>query len=65
MAWGESDRVVDADYGRAVPDAEFRLLPGTGQMPHVETPAELLPVVWEFAEAHARAHVRDEGRGGA
>lgn len=57
VAWGESDRVVDADYGRAyaraIPDAEFRLLTGTGHMPQVETPDELLPVVWEFADAHA------------
>ncbi|BBA95895.1 putative hydrolase [Actinacidiphila reveromycinica] len=53
VAWGESDRVVDADYGRAfaraVPGGRFRLLPGTGHMPQVETPEEFLPVVWEFA----------------
>lgn len=57
VAWGESDQVVDADYGRAwanaVPDARFELLPGTGHMPQVETPAEFLPVVWDFADAHA------------
>lgn len=57
VAWGESDRVVDADYGRAyaraVPGAQFRLLPGTGHMPQVETPEDLLPVVWDFADVHA------------
>jgi pimeloyl-ACP methyl ester carboxylesterase len=55
VAWGASDRVVDADYGRAyaaaIPAADFRLLAGTGHMPQVETPEELLPVVLEFAEA--------------
>jgi pimeloyl-ACP methyl ester carboxylesterase len=57
VAWGESDQVVDADYGRAyaeaVPGAEFRLLRGTGHMPQTETPEQLLPVVWDFADAHA------------
>ncbi|MGW4566001.1 alpha/beta fold hydrolase [Streptomyces sp. NPDC004561] len=56
VAWGESDRVIDADYGRAyaaaVPGAEFRLLPGTGHMPQTETPEQFLPVVWDFATAH-------------
>jgi pimeloyl-ACP methyl ester carboxylesterase len=57
VAWGESDKVVDADYGRAyaeaVPGAEFRLLEGTGHMPQTETPEQLLPVVTEFAETHS------------
>ncbi|WP_316762071.1 alpha/beta fold hydrolase [Streptomyces herbicida] len=57
VVWGASDQVVDADYGRAyaqaVPDAEFRLLQGTGHMPQTETPEEFLPVVWDFADAHA------------
>ncbi|MDQ0774760.1 pimeloyl-ACP methyl ester carboxylesterase [Streptomyces aurantiacus] len=57
VAWGASDQVVDADYGRAyaqaVPGAEFRLLEGTGHMPQIETPEQLLPVVWDFADAHA------------
>jgi len=57
VAWGESDQVVDVEYGRtwatAIPDARFELLPGTGHMPQVETPAEFLPVLWDFADAHA------------
>ncbi|MFJ1610684.1 alpha/beta fold hydrolase [Streptomyces sp. NPDC088253] len=56
VAWGASDQVVDADYGRAyaraIPDAEFRLLEGTGHMPQTETPERFLPVLWDFAEAH-------------
>lgn len=57
VAWGASDQVVDADYGRAyaaaIPGAEFRLLPGTGHMPQTETPERLLPVLWDFADSHA------------
>lgn len=57
VAWGASDQVVDADYGRAyaqaIPGAEFRLLAGTGHMPQVETPEQFLPVAWDFADAHA------------
>ncbi|MTD57950.1 alpha/beta fold hydrolase [Amycolatopsis pithecellobii] len=57
VAWGAGDEVVDADYGRAyaaaIPGAEFRLLEGTGHLPQVETPEEFLPVVWDFADAHA------------
>lgn len=57
VAWGASDQVVDADYGRAyaraIPDAEFRLLEDTGHMPQTETPEQFLPVLWDFAEAHA------------
>lgn len=53
VLWGESDRVVDTDYGRAfaqaVPGAQFVPLPGTGHMPQVETPEQFLPVIWEFA----------------
>jgi pimeloyl-ACP methyl ester carboxylesterase len=57
VVWGASDKVVDADYGRAyaqaIPDAEFRLIEGTGHMPQTETPEKLLPVLWDFAGAHA------------
>jgi pimeloyl-ACP methyl ester carboxylesterase len=57
VAWGESDQVVDTEYGRvyaaAVPGARFALLPRTGHMPQIETPGQLLPVVWDFADAHA------------
>ena len=56
VLWGDSDRIVDVEIGRAyaaiIPDAEFRLLPRTGHLPQLETPAELLPVVWDFATAH-------------
>lgn len=46
VIWGESDGIVDVDYGRAyaaaIPRATFTVLPGTGHLPQLETPAELL-----------------------
>ena len=55
--WGEADRIVDPDYGRAyaaaIPGARFELLTETGHLPQLETPAKLLRAVWDFAETPA------------
>jgi pimeloyl-ACP methyl ester carboxylesterase len=52
VLWGESDRIVDQDYGRAyaaaIPSATFTLLPRTGHLPQVETPEELLGAVLDL-----------------
>ncbi|MEV4611420.1 alpha/beta hydrolase [Kitasatospora sp. NPDC049258] len=52
VLWGESDQVVHPAYGRAfagaIPGAEFRLLPGTGHVPQLETPQQLLTALREF-----------------
>lgn len=57
VVWGESDRVVDPDYGRAyaaaIPGARFELLPGTGHLPQIETPDALLKAIGDFAGSHA------------
>ncbi|WP_231977050.1 alpha/beta fold hydrolase [Streptomyces sp. 2323.1] len=57
VVWGESDQVVDAEYGRAyaaaIPGARFELLHCTGHMSQMETPEQLLTVVRDFADAHA------------
>lgn len=41
VLWGDSDRIVDPDYGRAyaaaLPVARFQLLADTGHLPQVET----------------------------
>jgi pimeloyl-ACP methyl ester carboxylesterase len=59
VLWGDSDRIVDPDYGRAyaaaIPGAEFRLLPATGHVPQIETPAQLLGAIRDFAAARAAA----------
>jgi pimeloyl-ACP methyl ester carboxylesterase len=61
VVWGEADRIADPGYGRAyaaaIPGARFELLPGTGHLPQLETPEQLIRAVWDFAEAPAaRSH---------
>ena len=50
VLWGDSDRIVDPDYGRAyadaIPGARFQLLPDTGHMPQIETPEQLMNAIW-------------------
>ncbi len=57
VLWGESDRVVDPDYGRAyaaaIPNAKFQLLPNTGHLPQIETPDKLLEAIWEFSDIYS------------
>ena len=57
VIWGESDRVVDLDYGRAfaaaIPGAQFVAIPEAGHLPHVENPAPVFAALDAFA---ARAH---------
>ncbi len=51
VVWGEADRVVDVEYGRAyaqaIPEARFALLSRSGHLPQVETPDRLADVVWQ------------------
>jgi len=57
VVWGDADRIVDPDYGRAyaaaIPGARFRLLNETGHLPQIETPDQLLAAITEFVEADA------------
>jgi pimeloyl-ACP methyl ester carboxylesterase len=57
VLWGESDRIVDQAYGRAyadaIPTARFQLLTGTGHVPQIETPQQLLSAIRDFAGARA------------
>jgi pimeloyl-ACP methyl ester carboxylesterase len=50
VLWGDSDQIVDPDYGRAfaaaIPSARFQLLTDTGHMPQLETPDQLLQAIW-------------------
>jgi pimeloyl-ACP methyl ester carboxylesterase len=52
VVWGESDRIADPAYGRAladaIPSAEFELLSETGHMPQMETPEKLLAAITNF-----------------
>ncbi len=53
--WGESDRVVTPDYGRAlqqaIPGAGFTAIPGAGHYPQWEQPEALARAVTEFLES--------------
>jgi pimeloyl-ACP methyl ester carboxylesterase len=55
VLWGASDRIVDVDYGRAlaaaIPGARFEVMPRTGHVPQIETPAQLLALVLPFVHA--------------
>jgi len=54
VLWGESDGIVDIDYGRAytaaIPMARFQLLPETGHSPQLETPEQVIDAIWDSAE---------------
>jgi pimeloyl-ACP methyl ester carboxylesterase len=54
VIWGESDRIVDPEYGKAyaapIPSSTFTLLPHTGHLPQVETPEELLSALLELGD---------------
>jgi pimeloyl-ACP methyl ester carboxylesterase len=52
VLWGESDRIVDPEYGKAyaaaIPSSVFTLMPCTGHLPQVETPEELLGALFDL-----------------
>jgi len=58
VLWGDSDRIVNPDYGRAyaaaIPMARFHLLTDTGHMPQMETPDQLLDAIWDSDETLSR-----------
>jgi pimeloyl-ACP methyl ester carboxylesterase len=60
VLWGDSDRIVDADYGRAyaaaIPLARFQLLPATGHSPQLETPDQVLHAIWDSADTDFSAY---------
>jgi pimeloyl-ACP methyl ester carboxylesterase len=49
VVWGEADRIVDPDYGRAfaaaIPGATYQCLAGTGHLPQIETPGLLIDTI--------------------
>jgi pimeloyl-ACP methyl ester carboxylesterase len=55
VLWGDSDRIVVPEFGRAyakaIPGAVFQLLPDTGHVPQIETPDQLLAAIGDFAGA--------------
>jgi pimeloyl-ACP methyl ester carboxylesterase len=62
VLWGDSDRIVDADYGRAyaaaIPLARFQLLCDTGHSPQLETPDQVVRAIWDSADTDFSAFAR-------
>jgi pimeloyl-ACP methyl ester carboxylesterase len=52
VLWGESDRIVRPDYGRAfqqaIPGAQFQLIPAAGHYPYLEQPDAFVAAVTAF-----------------
>ena len=57
VVWGDSDRIVDVDYGRAfaeaIPTARLHVISQSGHLPQLETPQQLGDVIWAFATPDA------------
>jgi pimeloyl-ACP methyl ester carboxylesterase len=57
VLWGEADRIVKPEYGRAfaaeIPGAQFALIENAGHFPHLEQPNALAQHITDFA-AEAR-----------
>ncbi len=54
LLWGESDGLVTTDYGRAyckaIPNAEFRVIPSTGHVPQLERPQAFVDHIVRFLD---------------
>jgi pimeloyl-ACP methyl ester carboxylesterase len=55
IAWGERDRTIPIEHGRAahaaVPHSRFVTIPGAAHFPHLEAPAELATALEDFIAA--------------
>lgn len=56
VLWGESDRVMPPDYGRAyceaIRGARFRTIAEAGHYPHLENPEDFVSEIRSFLKAH-------------
>ena len=61
IAWGERDRTIPIEHGRAahaaVPHSRFVTLPGAAHFPHLEAPGELAAALREFIASTEPASV--------
>lgn len=60
VIWGEADRMVPVEHGRAyakaIPGARFLLIAEAGHLPQLETPDRLLAAVRDFTETTGPGH---------
>jgi pimeloyl-ACP methyl ester carboxylesterase len=58
VLWGEADRLVKPDYGRAlaaaIPGARFATVGAAGHFPHLEQPDAFVRSIFEFLQETAR-----------
>jgi pimeloyl-ACP methyl ester carboxylesterase len=56
VVWGESDRVVTPEYGRAfagrIPGAGFQTIVSAGHYPYLERPDAFVAAVTSFLQQH-------------
>ena len=54
VIWGEADRMIPVEHGRAyakaIPGARFHVITEAGHLPQLETPDRLLAAIRDFAE---------------
>jgi pimeloyl-ACP methyl ester carboxylesterase len=59
VVWGAADRIVPVEHGHAyaaaIPGAQFRLIAEAGHLPQLETPADLMAALSDFASSHAES----------
>jgi len=52
LLWGEADRIVKPEYGRAfaaeIPGAQFALIENAGHFPHLEQPNAVAHRIFDF-----------------
>jgi len=60
VVWGEADRMIPVEHGRAyakaIPGARFLLIAEAGHLPQLETPDRLLAAVLDFAGTTGPGH---------
>jgi pimeloyl-ACP methyl ester carboxylesterase len=60
VVWGEADRMIPVEHGRAyakaIPGARFLLIAEAGHLPQLETPDRLLTAVRDFAGTTGPGH---------
>ena len=63
LVWGEHDArsplTVARQFERAIPDAEFVVIPGCGHVSNLEAPERFNEVVRDFVRAHESEPSRD------
>ena len=55
VIWGESDRIVDVEYGRryadSIPGAHFEVIAEAGHFPHIERLERVLSLIGDLPVA--------------